>query len=196
MSWITTTHLLEDLKSSNDSKAWESFRNHFYPVIVNFSKQLGLDSNYADDLAQETMLAFMQALRKGGYCKDKGKLSSWVFGIARRVMLNYRRRLPKEHIIADQTSGTSFWNMIEDDKAIQNTWEDQWRRVILQQCMSQCRKEFDHKVFEAFVLYGIEGVEIKEVCDKLDMSRNAVYIAKSRILSRLRQLQNDFDGDV
>ena len=196
MSWITTTEVLDELKSSNDSKAWESFRNHFYPVIINFSRRLGLPDNYSDDLAQETMLVFLQALRNGGYCKDKGRLSSWVFGITRRVMLNFRRKLPKEHVIADQTTGTSFWNMIEDDKAIRNTWEDQWRQIIIEQCMTQCRKEFDDKVFEAFVLYGLEGAAVNEVCDKLDMSRNAVYIAKSRILSRLRQLQNDIDGDV
>jgi len=193
MQWITTTQILEDLASSNDALAWNSFRDHFYPVVVNFAKSLGLSSTYAEDAAQETMLSFLKAFRDGRYKREKGRLGSWVFGVARRVILNFRKRLPREHVIADDSTGTSFWDMIADANAVKHTWETEWRRMVLERCLQQVRREFDSKVFKAFELYALSEKSVAEVVHTLGMSRNAIYIAKSRVLSRLRQLLTEFE---
>ena len=193
MDWVTTTQVLEDLKDSNDALAWSSFRDHFYPVILNFAKTLGLSATDAEDAAQETMLAFLKAFRSGKYHREKGQLSHWLFGVARRVILNFRKRLPRDYVIEDDTTGTSFWDMVADENAIKHTWDSEWRRMVLERCMQQARKELDQKVFEAFELYAICQRPVEEVSQTLGMSRNAVYIAKSRALSKLRQLQKDFE---
>jgi RNA polymerase sigma-70 factor (ECF subfamily) len=193
MQWITTTQILEDLKSSNDALAWNSFRDHFYPVVVNFAKSLGLSATYAEDAAQETMLTFLKAFRDGRYNKEKGRLGSWVFGVARRVILNFRKQLPRERTIADSSTGTSFWDMIADDSAVKHTWETQWRRMVLERCLQQVRREFDSRVFKAFELYALSEKSVAEVGRTLGMSRNAIYVAKSRVLSRLRRLLTEFE---
>lgn len=196
MEWVTTTQVLEDLKGSNEAFAWNRFRDHFYPIILKFAKKLGLPQSYAEDAAQETMLTFLKAFRAGRYNKEKGRLSSWVFGVTRRVIFNFRKRLPREHIISDDTAGTPFWNMIEDEKAIKHTWESEWQKHVLEKCLLKAYSEFNGKVFEAFKLYALELKPVEEVCQALDMSSNAVYIAKSRVLSRLRQLQQDIEVEA
>jgi len=193
MQWITTTQILEDLKSSNDALAWNSFRDHFYPVVVNFAKRLGLSSTYAEDAAQETMLSFLKAFRDGRYNREKGRLGSWVFGVARRVILNFRKRLPREYVVADNPTGTSFWDMIADEGAVKHTWETEWQRMVLEKCLQQVRREFDSKVFKAFELYALSERSVAEVGHTLGVSQNAIYIAKSRVLSRLRQLLTAFE---
>ncbi len=194
MQWITTTQILEDLKGSNDALVWNTFRDHFYPVIVNFARSLGLSSTYAEDAAQETMLTFLKAFRSGRYNREKGRLGSWVFGVARRVILNFRKRLPREYAVADNPTGTSFWNMIEDEGAVKHTWETEWKRMVLEKCLQQARREFNSKVFRAFELYALSEKSVAEVGHALGMSHNAIYIAKSRVLSRLRQLLMEFEG--
>lgn len=194
MDWVTTTQVLEDLKASNDALAWSNFRDNFYPVIFNFAKTLGLSATDAEDAAQETMLAFLKAFRGGKYNREKGHLSHWLFGVARRVILDFRKRLPREHFVTDNTTSTSFWDMVADEDAVKHTWDSEWRRIVLERCLQQACKELDHKVFEAFELYALCQKPVEEVSQTLGMSRNAVYIAKSRVLSKLRQLQQDFDG--
>jgi len=184
---------LEDLKGSNDALVWNTFRDHFYPVIVNFSRSLGLSSTYAEDAAQEAMLTFLKAFRDGRYNREKGRLGSWVFGVARRVILNFRKRLPREYTVADNSTDTSFWDMIEDENAVKHTWETEWRRMVLERCLQQARREFDSKVFRAFELYALSEQSVTEIGRILGMSQNAIYIAKSRVLSRLRQLVLEFD---
>lgn len=194
MDWVTTTQVLEDLKESNDILAWTSFRDHFYPVIFNFAKTLGLSAADAEDAAQETMLAFLKAFRNGKYDREKGQFSHWLFGVSRRVILNFRKRLPRKHFIVDNTTGTSFWDMVADENTVRQTWDTEWRYMVLERCLRQARRELDQKVFNAFELYALSQKPVDEVCRILDMSRNAVYIAKSRVLSKLRQLQRDFEG--
>ncbi len=193
MEWITTTQALEDLKISNDSVVWNKFTESFRPVVINFAKKLGLSNDDAEDAAQETMLVFVKAFRDGKYNREKGRLRDWLFGVARRVSLNLRKNKPLEQLIADKSTGTSYWDLIEDDRNIKLLWEDQWRQMVLSSCLEQVKKEFDSKIFKAFELYAIEQTAIDEVARKLDMSRNAVYIAKSRVLSRMRQLEQQFE---
>lgn len=193
MEWITTTQALEELKISNDSVVWDKFINSFRPVVINFAMKLGLSANDAEDASQETMLVFIKAFKDGKYNRDKGRLRNWLFGVARRVILNLRRNRPLEQLIADKTTGTSFWDLIEDDRNIKLSWEAEWRNMVLTNCLEQVRKEFDSKVFKAFELYALEQTAVDEVARNLEMSRNAVYIAKSRVLSRMRQLEQQFE---
>jgi RNA polymerase sigma-70 factor (ECF subfamily) len=100
---------------------------------------------------------------------------------------------PLEHLIADKTTGTSFWDLIQDDHSIKQSWDAQWRQMVLTKCLDQARREFNPKVFEAFELYALKDKTVDEVAQKFKMSRNSVYIAKSRVLSRLRQLEQQFE---
>jgi RNA polymerase sigma-70 factor (ECF subfamily) len=193
MEWVTTTQVLEELQSSNDAPAWQRFFGHFHTVVVNFAKHMGLSFPDAEDAAQETMLAFLKAFRDGKYNRDKGHLSDWLFGIAKHVILNFRKRQPLEQLIADKTTGTSFWDMIQDDHSIKLSWETEWRQMVLAKCCEQARREFDPKVFKAFELYALTQTAVDKVAQQLEMSRNAVYIAKCRVLSRLRELDGEFE---
>jgi RNA polymerase sigma-70 factor (ECF subfamily) len=191
--WVTTTQLLQDLKTTHDESAWTEFCSHFRPVVIEFAKKLGLSNVEAEDAAQETMAAFFKAFKEGKYDPDKGRLSNWLFGISKRVILNLRGHQPLEKLIVDKATGTSFWDMVQDDRTLGRTWELQWQQMALKRCLEQVRQEFDPKVFGAFRYYAIDQSTVEEVCKRFDMSRNAVYIAKSRVLSRLRELKQQFE---
>jgi len=193
MEWITTTQALEELKISNDSAVWDKFTESFRPVVINFAKKLGLSNEDAEDAAQETMLVFIKAFREGKYNKEKGRLRDWLFGVARRVILNLRRNRPLEQLIADKNTGTSYWDLIEDDRNVKLSWQAEWRQMVLTNCLEQAKKEFDSRIFKAFEMNALEQKAIDEVARNLEMSKNAVYIAKSRVLSRLRQLEQQFE---
>ena len=193
MQWVTSTQILEGLKTNGNTTAWDKFCDHFQPVVVNFARQLGLPEADAEDAAQETMLEFLKAFRNEKYNREKGSLGNWLFGIARRVILNLRGRQPLEQLVADKTTGTSFWDLIQDDHNIKHTWETEWRQMVLTKCVQQVRRELDPKVVEAFELYALSEQPVEEVAGRLKMSNNAVYIAKSRVLSRLRELERQFE---
>jgi RNA polymerase sigma factor (sigma-70 family) len=193
MDWVTTTQVLEDLSSGGESAAWKKFNEHFYGVVVRFARHAGLSAADAEDAAQETMLTFVKAFRGGKYHREKGRLRDWLFGVAKRVIFNLRRQRPQEQLVADASTGTSFWDMVKDDKAIEQSWQDEWRKMTLAICLEQARREMDAAVFAAFELYAMQEQPVEEVAKQLATSRNAVYIAKSRVLARLRELEKEFE---
>ncbi len=59
MEWITTTQVLETLKTSDNAVVWQGFRDNFFPILVNFARHIGLNPTDAEDAAQNTMLEFL-----------------------------------------------------------------------------------------------------------------------------------------
>jgi RNA polymerase sigma-70 factor (ECF subfamily) len=54
--------------------------------------------------------------------------------------------------------------------------------------MARIRPEFEPATWTAFSRVAIDGAPAGEVARELGLSVNAVFIAKSRVLSRLRRL--------
>jgi RNA polymerase sigma-70 factor (ECF subfamily) len=79
------------------------------------------------------------------------------------------------------------------DEAASNEWDREWAAHILSLCLEVARTEFDTGTSRAFELYAIRQRRANEVATELGMTRNAVYIAKSRVLARLHDMFADFD---
>jgi len=189
MEWVTSTQLLKELESSNDGDAWEYFCGFFHPMLTNFAKSLGMPDSLSEDAAQETLQAFIKIFRAGKFDKKRGRLSKWLFGIAYKVILNMRKNLPREKLIHNNQTGTSFWNMIEDENAVRHTWNTEWRKLVLKHCVHQARRKFSPDTFKAFELHSLSEIPTAEVARQLNISTNAVYIANCRVLKELRQIE-------
>lgn len=189
MEWVTSTQLLKELESSNDGDGWEYFCGFFRPMLIRFAKGLGSPNSLAEDAAQETLQTFIKSFRAGKYDRDKGRLSKWLFGIAFRVIRNMHRKLPREKLIADNQTGTCFWDLIEDENAVKHTWNTEWRKLVLKHCISQARKKFLPDTFKAFEMHSLSEMPTEQVAKKLNISKNAVYIANCRVLKELRQIE-------
>ncbi|MEN8126411.1 MAG: sigma-70 family RNA polymerase sigma factor [Planctomycetota bacterium] len=193
MQWVTTTQILDDLKFSDNSNAWKTFTDHFYPVIFAFAKSMGLSAADAEDAAQETILQFLRLYRDNRFQREKGHLSHWIFGVARNVIRDFIKKRPKEYHISDNGSRTSYWDSIQDDKSTLHTWTTEWQRIVLSRCLIRVRSEVDKKTYRAFEMYAIAQQPVQQVCGQLDMTANAVYIAKNRVLTKIREFKEHYD---
>ena len=193
MEWKTTTQILEHLKDSNDTTAWSLFRDYFYPLLVRFAEKLGLSNDLAEDIAQETIIAFLKAYRTDKYCRQQGRLSHWILGVARNVIRSHYRKNSRNVSQAPGNSDIPLLQNIEDEHAIWHTWQTEWRKYLLERCLDLARNEFDSKTFLAFESYALYGNPVSQVCEELSMTPNAVYIAKNRVLTKIRFFYNNFE---
>ena len=193
MRWVTTTVVLENLRRSHEG-AWKQFVNRFRGPIVRFARDLGLGPEEAEDVAQETLLDFVRAYRDGQYDRDKGRLSAWLFGIAHRRALNAGRQLARRSRPLAAGQRTEFWDNLPDEPTARRSWDQSWRQAILEQCLEYLRAEMESKTIRAFELFAIERRPAADVARELDMSRNAVFIAKHRVLKRILELTREFES--
>jgi len=188
---MTTTTVLDRLRDANDHSAWSSFMERFRAPIAAFSKKMGLRGADADDVTQETMIAFLEAYRQNSYERGRGRLSHYLFGIAHNKILAARRKIATREVqVSASGDGTSFWSELPGADAAQDVWEREWRQAVLAQCLERTAREVSPQTFEAFRLVVFENQEPARVAEQLGMTRNAVFIAKHRVGTRLRELRS------
>jgi len=189
LSTATSTYLLDGLKSSDNRTVWQQFVGRYRPAVFKFACGLGLREDDAEDAAQQTILTFATAYQDGKYDREKGSLRHWLFGIARNEIRNTARKLRKREIqIVDQVEQAGFFDRLEDDNRLERTWEEEWRQAVLSQCIEEVRHVFEAQTIEAFELFAWKGWPARRVAEHLGMSENAVFLAKHKVLKRIREL--------
>ena len=193
---MTTTTVLDRLRDANDHSAWSSFMERFRAPIAAFSQKMGLRPSDAEDVTQETMIAFLESYRQEAFQRGRGRLSHYLFGIAHNKILAARRKIAtREAQVSLSEDGTSFWSALPDSGAAQELWEKEWRQTILAQCLEQASREVSPQTFEAFRLVVFGNRTPADVAAELGMTRNAVFIAKHRVGTRLRELRAAYEED-
>jgi len=192
MQWLTTSLVLERLRD-DEAGTWALFVHRFRQPVVMFARDLGLPLDEAEDAAQETLKEFVTAYRQGKYDRNRGRLRSWLFGIAHRVVLNRRRLLARDRKRQPAGQRTAFWDALPAEELAYKSWDEHWQRAVFTQCMQQVQTELDPKTVRAFELFAMNGRPASDVAADLGMSRNAVFLAKHRVLKRIRQLRDQID---
>lgn len=194
MDVITTTTLLDGLRETGNVRVWQRFEERFYPMVLAFARKLGLNETDAQDGAQETMATFVEAYRQGRYDRSKGRLRSWLFGIARRTVVDIMRRRPREVAVSDATDTAAFIETVEAPDTAARIWEHEWRCAILQACVSEVARDVEPQTLAAFDLYVLRQWPAEQVAKQLGITTNAVYIAKNHVMTRIRQIREQMEA--
>ena len=199
MAWLTTATVLQNLRDFGNRAAWDSFAERFRQPVISFAKSMGLRQQDAEDVAQETLLAFAEAYRRGQYDPAKGRLSRFLFGIAYRQALRARRVGAQggggggaEHVRVAPVE-TTFWSHLPDEQAASGIWDTEWERAVLENCLQQVRAEFEPQTYQAFELTVREGQSPDKAAEALGIGVKSVYNAKHRILKRIRELRGEYE---
>ncbi|MBI4579480.1 MAG: sigma-70 family RNA polymerase sigma factor [Planctomycetes bacterium] len=187
MSSITHTALLVGLQSSSNDEVWSDFYTRYQPLLVAVGRRLGLAEQDALDAAQETLLSFAEGYRKGKYDRSKGRLRTWLFGIAVKKIRDIQRRNGKNHAVVEPVDKTRVLSAAPDDHSISEVWESEWERRLLQVCMENVCRHMEVSTVQAFELFVLKEWPADRVASHLGVSRNAVFKAKRRVLSRMRE---------
>ena len=188
-STTTSTELLERLKRADDRTVWGGFVERYRPVVVGFARRRGLGLEDAEDAAQRTLLAFCQAYQAGQYDRQKGRLRKWLLGIAHNQICEVlRRRSRREMQFGNASDADDYLGQIADADHWEPLWEEEWRQAVLAQCLAEIREQVNPKTVQAFEMFVWKEQPAREVAQELGMSEHAVYLAKHRILRRMREL--------
>ncbi|HWA99025.1 MAG TPA: sigma-70 family RNA polymerase sigma factor [Pirellulales bacterium] len=173
--------------------AWNQFVEVYSPLIYRFARRRGLQDADAADLMQNVLSAVAHGIRTFDYDVRRGLFRSWLFTIVRNQVASLhqrRQRHPEEQTAHDSAVVRS--RAIEQPLAgaehdEEETWQREYQRQLLDWGLDQVRGEFEEKTWRAFLLAAIEHRPARDVGMELGMTPGAVYIAKSRVLGRLKE---------
>jgi RNA polymerase sigma-70 factor (ECF subfamily) len=178
----TSPSLLERLRGKGEPQAWNRFTELYTPLLYYWARRLGLQPQDAADLVQEVFAVLVQKLPEFSY--DRGKrFRSWLRTVLVNKWLDLRRRRNEPPLAGDDSAFADL--AVPDDVAELGGAE--YRQNLLRRALELMQAEFQPTTWQACWEYVVEEKPAAEVAKHLGLSVGAVYVAKSRVLSRLRQ---------
>jgi RNA polymerase sigma-70 factor (ECF subfamily) len=179
----TSISLLERLRQPGQDQAWGRFVTLYTPLLLFWARRHGLKPTDAADLVQEVFLLLVQKLPEFVYDQQKS-FRSWL----RMVALNKWRDRQRRH--APPLANDAELSDLVSPQA-DAFWESEHRQFLVQRALKLMQEDFEAATWKACWEFVVEGKNAAEVAKELGISENAVYIAKCRVLRRLRQ---ELDG--
>ncbi len=187
----TSTGLLARLRAK-DGDAWSRLAKLYGPTVYGWCRRRGLKTEDAADVVQEVfraVAAHVQDFQPG----PTGSFRGWLWTIARSKMLDHFRRDQRQPKAAGgsdaQRSMQQIPESLDESEPGPNPSGDLVRRAL-----ALIRPDFTDASWRAFWRVAMEDQPVDEVARELGITPNAVYIAKSRVLRRLRDELGE-DGD-
>lgn len=165
---------------------WIEFDARYRPIVEAIARRMGLDASDASDVAQETMLQFLKEYQAGRYDRDRARLRAWLVALARtRVAAVYRARARRR---IDR--GESAVVQLPDEAEMTIMWDAERRTVILREAIRELRSatKLKEHTIQAFELLTMQSMPPAAVAEQLEISVDEVYLAKSRVAKRLREI--------
>lgn len=176
----TPVSLLDRLRHGGDDDAWSRFVRMYSPLMFFWARRAGLQEPDAADLVQDVFAVLVQKMPSFVYNPDQS-FRSWL----RTILTNkVRARARRAEATADATRTVELADVAATTEFLETQEE---RRQLLQRALGCLRSEFQAKTWDAFRLTALVGRPAQEVAVELNLSINAVYIARSRVLHRLRE---------
>jgi RNA polymerase sigma factor (sigma-70 family) len=192
----TRPSLLVRIRDPQDERAWEEFLEIYTPLVVRLAERRGFQHADAADLAQEVFRAVASAIDRWDPDPAKGSFRGWLFRIARNLMVNL---LASQRRHTRGTGDTDVARLLDQQPAPDPEdsllFEGEYRRQLFGWAADRVRGEFRPATWQAFWKTSVEGQDPKVVGQSLGMTAGAVYIARSRVMARLKHEIEQVEGD-
>jgi RNA polymerase sigma factor (sigma-70 family) len=183
---ITRPSLLLRVRDAMDEDAWSQFVEIYTPLVFGYCRGRGLQESDAADVAQEAMRAVARAIGKFEYNPQRGKFRNWLLTVVQSKLHDFVAQQQRRPELASESSLRS---KLENEAARpdESHWETDYYRAIFHWAAERIRGEFQTSTWQAFWRTTIEERDGKEVAESLGLSVGAVYVAKSRVIARLKE---------
>src|SRR5262249_48981158 len=148
----------------------------------------------ARDLCQDVLRAVARAIDRWDPDPCKGPFRGWLFRIARNLLID---------LVAGQerhrgTGESGVQSLLEAqpaaDSADSALFDLSYRRQLFHWAAAAIRDEFTPSTWRAFWKTAIGNQDVKSAARELGLSAGAVYIARSRVIARLRERIDQVEG--
>ncbi len=191
----TRPSLLVRLRDARDNEAWAQFVEVYAPLIYGFARKQGLQDADAADLTQDSLRVVSEAIKKLEYDPRRGTFRSWLFTVVRNQLFRLRARQARPGKGSGDSAAQEQLQQVpsaDNDSAL---WDEEYRRRQLVWAAERVRPQVQETTWQAFWRTAVQGESGQEVAAALGMTVAAVYLAKSRVMVRLKEqvrlLQDD-----
>lgn len=181
-----TRHTLLARATSGSEVAWDELFGLYRPYLMRWLQSKGLPFHDAEELTQEIMGVLHRELDRFRHSGRDGAFRTWLKRIAfHRLQGFWRAQQTRERVcgVDDRLTTLELPDLYDELSA---KWDREHDSYVLSALIVKISDGFEEKTIRAFRRVALEGSPPKQVADELGLTVRAVYVAKSRVLRRLR----------
>jgi RNA polymerase sigma-70 factor, ECF subfamily len=191
---VTTSLSLIERVKQGEADGWVHLWYLYQPLVRSQCRRRGLSESDSEDIEQDVFKTVVLKIRE--FEKRPGpSFRCWLRRITLNKLGDHFRRTRDQ---ARGVGGTDAQNCIDqipeeiDEAGVVGDWDDPCdRRLLLRQALRLVSSEFEPRSWQAVWRVVVEDQRPTDVAAEYGMTPNAVYVAKSRILARLREILAD-----
>lgn len=191
----TRKTLLDRVKDTEDSAAWQEFYDLYRPILYKFACEYGANSDAAREIAQDCMGRLSRRMRTFVYQPGKkpGRFRAYLKRLVHnRVIDWWEKQLPQ--------GGTRVMKGLAGNPGTSPgaRLDEIWLNEHIRHCMRQIGKRMRRpERYEAFKLRVINNWPVPRVAEKLSMTAKEVHEAKAFGLKLLKEMMESLlDGST
>jgi RNA polymerase sigma-70 factor (ECF subfamily) len=173
---------------TGETTAWKDLVDLYRPLILGWLHRQGVPADDLEDLSQEVLLSVVKQLPGFQHSGQRGAFRCWLRTIVCRRTADYWRALDADTQAKGGSDATAALQEIADpDSTLNRQWDEEHDRYVLHCLLDLVQQEFEPLTLQAFRRLALDGASGAEAAQELGLSVAAVYVAKSRVLARIRQ---------
>ena len=180
----TSLSLLDQVRKApgpHAEKAWERLVPIYQFLLQKWLRAAGLQQTDRDDLSQRVLEVLVRRLPAFKHNGRHGAFRAWLRGITVNFLREFWRKKPTPE------SSSVLDQLVDPHSDLSKLWDEQHDRHVLHSLLELVEMEFTDTTWRAFRRLVLDGIPARTVAAELEITVNAVLIAKSRVLARLRQ---------
>jgi RNA polymerase sigma-70 factor (ECF subfamily) len=159
----------------------------YTPLLHRWLRPANLQPSDVDDLVQEVLAVVVRKVPDFSHDGRPGSFRAWLRSITVHRLGDYwRARYAHAPPAGPDDLGRMLAELEDPHGRLSRVWDDEHDQYVLERVMELIEPEFKPATWSAFRRHVIEGRSADAVATELGVSPNAVFIAKSRVLQRLR----------
>jgi RNA polymerase sigma-70 factor (ECF subfamily) len=186
---LTRASLLVRIRDGRDHEAWRQFVELYAAVVYGFARKRGLQDADAADVMQDVLRSVAGAATRLQYDPARGSFRGWLYTVARNKIFNFLEA--GRHRIGRGSGDTGVREKLEaqpePERGLAASWEEEYERNLAAVAMRRVQGEVQPATWQAFWQTAVEGRPAREAGAAVGMSAGAVYVARSRVLARLKE---------
>ena len=173
---------------TGEAAAWKELTDLYRPLILAWLRRQAVPAGDLEDLTQEVLLRVVKHLPGFQHSGHGGAFRSWLRIIVCRRTADYWRALDANTQAQGGSGAAAALQQIADpESALNRQWDEEHDRYVVDCLLDLVEEEFEPTTLQAFRRLALDGASGAEVAQELALSVAAVYVAKSRVLQRIRQ---------
>jgi RNA polymerase sigma-70 factor (ECF subfamily) len=184
----TRPSLLLRLRDARDDGAWGEFVGLYSPLVYGFARKQNLQDADAADLTQDVFRAVAGGIGRFDYNPRLGTFRGWLFTLVRHQLSDFRERVRRQVCLPHDPNWQAQLDLQPTpDQGLEAEWDRECERHLFAAAAERIKGDFQMATWAAFWRTAVDGHVPATVAADLGLSVAAVYLARSRVMARLRE---------